>query len=279
MDNLQVPTAPALQFSNACTVEMWIRFADLSTAPWFLFADYDSSSALLALGVDPGGWGAPPDWRAFRADIGMQEGERFTIYGSDTIRTDVWYHVAMTYDAAAGDSNFCLYVDGQLIASTTATGLLARTIGPIWVGYGNAYATFSGDIDDLRFWNRARTAQEIRDHFTGPLLGTEPGLVGYYPLDGSTSEVTGYGRDGVLMYKESFVAGADTQPLLRIEPTSSSEVTLSWLTFGATYALKSTEDLGTPDWQPVDGTPQLVNGRWTLTVSVGSSPRFFRLQR
>ncbi|MCX6929511.1 MAG: LamG domain-containing protein, partial [Verrucomicrobia bacterium] len=243
MDNLQVPTTPALQFSNACTVEMWIRFTDLSTAPWFLFADYDSSSALLALGLDADGWGAPPDWRAFRADIGTQDGKVFSVISGDTIRADVWHHVALTYDAAMGADNLRLYVDGQLNASTTATGLLARSTGPIWVGYGNGYATFSGDIDDLRFWNRARTAQEIRDNFTGPLLGTEPGLVGYYPLDGTTREVTGNGRDGVLMYKESFGRGADVQPVLQMDSLTASQVTLSWLTFGASYKLQATANL------------------------------------
>lgn len=30
----------------------------------------------------------------------------------------------------------------------------------------NGGGGFSGGIDDLRFWNRARTAQEIRDSFT-----------------------------------------------------------------------------------------------------------------
>jgi hypothetical protein len=196
----------------------------------------------------------------------------------EIVRDDVWHHVAMTYDAAAGESNLCLYVDGQLNAVNTATGLLARATGPIWVGHGNAYATFSGDIDDLRFWNCVRTAQEIRDNLARSLLGNEPGLVAYYPLDGTTAEVTGNGRDAVLMFKESFGSGADTQPVLRVDSINGLQMTVSWLALGSNYTLKSASDLASPNWQTVAGTPQTVNGRWTLTVDVSDETQFFRLQ-
>jgi hypothetical protein len=280
LDNLQVPATPALQFSNACTVEMWIRFTDLSTAPRFLVADGDDPVAPpVALSLDPGGWGAPPDWRSFRADINTRDGGTFNVISGDTIREDVWHHVAMTYDTAAGTDNLRLYVDGQFNASTTATGLLARATGPLWVGNGKWYATFSGNIDDLRFWNRARTAQEIRDSFTGPLLGTELGLVAYYPLDGTTKAMAGNGRDGVLMYKESFGPGADVQPVLQIDSLTASQVTLSWLTFGASYKLQATGSLGPANWQPAPGSATQVNGRWTQTISRSGDTKFYRLMR
>jgi hypothetical protein len=278
MDNLQVPAVPALQFSNACTVEMWIRCTDIDSAPYFLYADSEASSSPLALYILAGGWGAGPEDRWFGAEITTQNGTLVNLNGSgERVRSNVWHHAAMTYDAAAGTNNLCLYVDGHLNASTTATGLLARVTGPIWVGYGNAYATFSGDLDDLRFWNRARTAQEIRDNFTGPLLGTEPGLVAYYPLDGTTMEVTGHGRDGVLMYKESFGVGADVLPVLRLDSFTPTQVTLSWITFDATYRVQATESLATPDWQPVPGTPAQVEGRWTQTVTTTGNAMFYRL--
>ena len=278
LDNLQVPTTPALQFSNAATVELWIRCGDVASAPWFLQEDGESGWPPMTLRLEAGGWGAPPDDRWFLADIRTQDSQLFSVGGGAIVRAGVWHHLAVTYDAAAGPSNLCLYVDGQLAAASTATGLLAPATGPIWIGHGGAYGSFSGDIDDLRFWNRARTAQEIRDSFAGPLRGTEPGLVGYYPLDGTTMEMTGHGRDGVLMYKESFGAGADTQPVLRVDALTSAQMTLSWLTFGASYTLKATADLANPNWQTVPGTPQFLDGRWTLTADVSSGAQFFRLQ-
>ena len=42
---------------------------------------------------------------------------------------------------------------------------------------------FHGKIDDVRFWNVARTPEEIRNNMNSSLTGNEPGLVAYYPMD------------------------------------------------------------------------------------------------
>lgn len=277
-DSLQVPAAPALQFSSACTVEMWVRFSGGPVSSYFLLQDVESGYAPITLQVDGDG---SYDRRWFSATVGMENTNTFTLTGSgDGIHDGVWHHVALTYDAAGGESNLCLYVDGQLNAAATAKGLLARANGPIWVGFvGGGYPPFNGDIDDLRFWNRARTAQEIPDNFTGPLVGNEPGLVAYYPLDGTTAEMTGNGRDGVLMSKESFAAGADVPPALRVDAVAGATVTLSWMTFGASYRLQVSGGLETSNWQPASGSAISVNGRWTQTVTGSGSKQFFRLER
>ena len=279
VDNLQVPAAAALQFSNACTVEMWIRFGGGPGAPCFLEQDVVSGYAPISLYLQGYGWGAGPWDRWFGTRIGTEDGNYFEATGGGELIYDhVWHHVAMTYDAAAGASNLCLYVDGQINAVNTAAGLLASANGPIWIGNVSSGGGFNGDIDDLRFWNRARTPQEIRDNLARPLLGNEPGLVAYYPLDGTTAEVTGNGRDAVLMFKESFGSGADTQPMLRVDSINGLQMTVSWLALGSNYTLKSASDLASPNWQTVAGTPQTVNGRWTLTVDVSGETQFFRLQ-
>lgn len=61
---------------------------------------------------------------------------------------------------------------------------------------------FKGDIDELRFYNRALTEQEIRATMCKRLKGDEPGLIGYWNFDEISGDVlrdlSPNGFDGVL---------------------------------------------------------------------------------
>ncbi|MCX6923471.1 MAG: hypothetical protein NT154_09730, partial [Verrucomicrobia bacterium] len=76
-----------------------------------------------------------------------------------------------------------------------------------------------------------------------------------------------------------FGRGADVQPVLQMDSLTASQVTLSWLTFGASYKLQATANLDASSWQPVSGTATQVNGRWTQTISRGGDTEFYRLIR
>src|SRR5581483_7880079 len=60
---------------------------------------------------------------------------------------------------------------------------------------GNSYGSefFSGQLDEIRIWNRARAAAEIAADYNRVLRGNEPGLVNYYRFSeghGTTSADT-----------------------------------------------------------------------------------------
>ena len=55
--------------------------------------------------------------------------------------------------------------------------------------------SFDGLMDDVRVWNVARTAEEIADNMHKELTGTEPGLVGYWRLNGDFADASGNGND------------------------------------------------------------------------------------
>jgi hypothetical protein len=286
LDNVQIPAADALQFSNAMSVELWVRLeSDVTQVPVILerlsvgsAPSYAISGSFLVKTfndrISTNVW-----HRFFTVDLTTADGEYGVGRKTGNIAAGVWHHVAFTYDAAGGAGNLRLYVDGQLTATNTATGQLLPGRLPVWVG-APAYASFNGAIDDLRFWNRALTEQEIRDRFTAPLQGSESGLAAYYPFDGTSRESTRKALDGVLMYKEAFGAGADTKPYIVLDAVQAGQLKLSWITFSATpYALEQTASLTQPDWQPVPGTPTLVNGRFTQSVAIAAGVRFYRLRR
>ena len=72
------------------------------------------------------------------------------------LASGTWSHLATTYDG----STLRLYVNGAQVASQAATGAITGTSGPLRIG-GNAIwpEWFSGQIDDLRIYNRALTRQ------------------------------------------------------------------------------------------------------------------------
>lgn len=283
-DNLQIPAVPALQFGHAFSIETWVKF---SARSW----SNHTSTVIAQRSVSPSEFdpfaiyitGAGDDSvRFFSAYIGLTNGSMSRVLGAPgvLIQPEAWYHVALTFDAAGGQSNLNLYVNGQLADSAEANRPLPTSTALIRVGTSDRSTDFmDGAVDDLRFWNRALTAQEIRNRFTGPLGGDEAGLAAYYTFDGTWADVVGNALPAVPMFAESFGDGADVEPMLAMETLPGGQVRLSWVTFNAAYAVKSCASLATPDWQPVDGTPSMVNGRWTLTVDATGNAQFFRLQR
>lgn len=283
-DNLQIAAVPSLQFSNEFSVETWVKVSAKSLADSSVTVlsqkasdanEYDPY-ALVMRGDYPG------SNRWFTAEIGMTGGVASRVLSAPAvlIRPDVWYHLALTFDVASGQPNLNFYVNGVLQDFAQGAFPLATSTGLTHLATSdNADDFLEGALDDLRFWNRALTAQEIRDRFTGPLVGDEPGLAAYYTFDDTWADSTGQGLPAVPMYRESFGAGADVEPWLQIEALTGDQVRLSWLSFGATYALKSSATVANPEWQSVPGTPVKVDGRWTRTVSAGEGTRFFRLER
>ncbi len=112
----------------------------------------------------------------------------------------VWSHLAFTYDAAGGANNFKLYLNGQLIAQSTATGNLATGDGLFFTGIYGVW-----DVAELRLWNRVLSQGEIAANMYRARTGSEAGLNAYYTFKNTTRDITGHGNDGILMYMEQYM--------------------------------------------------------------------------
>ncbi|AWG20508.1 hypothetical protein FFWV33_02665 [Flavobacterium faecale] len=97
-----------------------------------------------------------------------------------TIGDSKWHHIAATYES----SILNIYIDGALVA--TQTKLLNTNNNMFNIG-ASVNTTpgefFPGNIDEVRIWNIARTAEQISASKNCELQGNEAGLVSYYKFD------------------------------------------------------------------------------------------------
>lgn len=82
--------------------------------------------------------------------LGSTSGPALTAYGSTSLATNMWHHVAMVYDG----TKVRIYADGALDGeSSTQTGMISDNLQPLRIG---AYpGQFQGKIDEVRVWNQA----------------------------------------------------------------------------------------------------------------------------
>ncbi len=58
-----------------------------------------------------------------------------------------------------------------------------------WNYYFTQYEDYKGLVAEIRFWDRAKSSDEIKTNWMKPVTGNEPGLVGYFPLDENSNKV------------------------------------------------------------------------------------------
>jgi len=101
---------------------------------------------------------------------------------SNTVPTNTWTHVAVTFDG----TNKLFYINGILDKISGQRTNLYNSASPVYIGRQGQVCScnyFDGLLDEVRIWNVVRSQQEIHQYMNQPLLGTEPGLVAYYPMN------------------------------------------------------------------------------------------------
>lgn len=152
-----------INLNGPFTVETWVRLAE----------GIDNSDGILSNGKN--------------LDLNFFAG-RFRVYvGGDlrdvavaqkAITPGAWTHVAVTRDTGGV---FRLFLNGELDATGTKTTTEAFHACDIGRTIPNQKGT-AGEVAEYRVWNRARTAEEVRDQFDRTFAG-EPlpqGLVVYH---------------------------------------------------------------------------------------------------
>ncbi|HTA93933.1 MAG TPA: LamG domain-containing protein [Polyangiaceae bacterium] len=176
-DLVYVPYSTSLDVTTAVTLEAWV---------------YATSAAGGAIGGMWGNGGIADKYLLqlnggnVIARIVRQEDPSQTT-ASVTMPLNAWTHVAFTYDG----SNILIYLNGVQAASTAAPGSLPAEPLPFRLGIEDinlGTSTFlAGELDEVRVWNVARTAQEIASNYQASVLAASTGLVAYYHFNEAPS--------------------------------------------------------------------------------------------
>lgn len=198
---LLVPATPSLDFKSAITAEMWVKFnpSETSSSPLILrnkesyYNDNTPNGFQIGYYVYNG---------VVELHSGIQtENGRFYHYSPDKITDNLWHHVAFTYDANGGLDNFILYVDGVAKKAQTVVGKIDAGDGIISLGsyYGSSYYKFDYQLDELRLWNKALSAEEIRQNMLRNNFENENNLKLYLNFNNTLKDLSGNGNDAVSM--------------------------------------------------------------------------------
>lgn len=194
-DYVSVNASSQFYFTNAMTVEAWINADTWKTLMY--------KGTVVSMGNNSGG-NKGFDLRA--AEDGKVEfnlaigGNWVTATTPAIMQTGQWYHLAGVF---TGDS-LKVYINGILQAKVPASGTISYSTGKLYIAEcpGWTGRTFDGRIDEVRVWNVARTASEIRSSIATELSGSESGLAGYWKFNESsgstTADATGHGLTGTL---------------------------------------------------------------------------------
>lgn len=181
-------------YSNAVTIEAWVKPVDITTNE--TVSVFQSGYGGPVIGF--ANYGRTLNFNPYQS--GLPGGVAAPINPADFMDGN-WHHLAGTFDG----TNELVFKDGQLLASLSQPGPLYLTATNYVIGgsYGGNYgSTFNGVIDEVRYWNVARTPSQIAAFLHLSLPDNEPGMFGYWRLDEGTGLTTadsgGFGQNGLL---------------------------------------------------------------------------------
>ena len=94
---------------------------------------------------------------------------------------NTWFHAAVTYDSQT--QVMCLYRDGRLVNQASNVPPFNPSDSTLQIGSHQSSHFFKGQIAEARVWNKALSQTEIQSNLSRRLVGNEPGLVAYWPLN------------------------------------------------------------------------------------------------
>jgi hypothetical protein len=203
-----------------------------------------------------------------------------SVIADDTITSGVWYHVASAFNG----STIRLYVNGQLVKSVIVNSSYSAYSYPYIGGVPGYSYYFSGNIDEVRIWNKERSQSQISYAMNHIIVGNESGLMGYWTLDkvnGTTvSDLSGNGHIGTLNGTSYSTNASSTLGWVNLSnksgtlnPGDSTQINIQinrHLLPQGTHPFKLIVQSDDPV-KPFDTTSITVNAQYNLTpVDIGS---------
>jgi hypothetical protein len=187
-DRYDVPSSSNLQL-DTFSVAAWFKTSQNFAGDAFIVNKGGSGSETAGKNMNYGIWMTSSE--KIRAGFETSSGTDYYISSPASYNDGNWHYAVATYD---GSSTVRLYIDGNQVATKTTSGALPDKTGtqPLRVG-ANSFALngfFTGNIDEVRVWNRALSASEISSQYNSGTFDTS-GQVVHLPFDSSSAASAG----------------------------------------------------------------------------------------
>ena len=151
-DFVSIPDAASLDLTRGMTLEAWVNPSSVSGGRTAIFKENRAAGhqAYSLYATLPGSKPA--------AEVAT--GPSYTtLTGTKTLAANTWSHVAATFDG----TTLKVFRNGAQIGSRALSGSLVNSSNALKIG-GNAIWSewFKGKIDEVRVYNTARTAAQIK---------------------------------------------------------------------------------------------------------------------
>jgi len=137
--------------SKQITIEAWIKPSFKITDP--IYQVVATKNLNYELSVSKYG--------ALRCGIINSAGQRLVKDIPNVVVNNRWNHIAMIYDGAKID----YYVNGEKVGTLPQVGLIRSDTTPLLIGQFDNYYWFDGVIDELKIYDNALSAADIKSHY------------------------------------------------------------------------------------------------------------------
>jgi hypothetical protein len=156
-EDVSVPASPTLGLSGPLTLAAWIHPAGETTTQQGIIDKWDIDTSGAAPAVARGYEFRVTQERTLRFLLLAEPGQNVELVGTSVIASDVWTHVAATFDGRT----LRLFVNGGADAAKPATTAPIPGSSPLHIGRDYGDNGFQGNIDEVRVYSRALGADEV----------------------------------------------------------------------------------------------------------------------
>lgn len=237
-------------------------------------------SELTAGAVDPDLFFIAGKNNKIRVNFTSNNGTKVNLSSQYFFEADVWYHVACV-GGFNRRRNHELYVNGILVASNrkNTDGKPSMLSPEIRLGgspspHVSWNSPFNGAMDEIRFWNTARTQQEIVESMCLKLRPNTNGLVRYFKTDesfGSTLiDATGNGNATMVFTDVANARISSGVPLGDEQMTILNPTVGSFIELPGPYGNKLRADITSATFDAESLIIYLINATPNVTTPPGS---------
>jgi hypothetical protein len=183
-DYVAIPDSTSLDITGELTLEAWI---------------YPRVLSGYRVIIDKTTTGAPSNYYLAtlgdEVNFGFYSGSVWHAHTTNNanLALNRWYHVAAVYNDAQNTVE--IYLDGARVLSAAETGSLVTNNETLRIGVGYQGEEFNGSIDEVRIYNQALSASEIRDDMNTPVASPAPSSGGSntpITIEAESMTLTGY---------------------------------------------------------------------------------------